>query len=609
MFWQIIKKSLSIFGKDNKESIEQSERLIQNAIEKHIAGNLQEAEVIYRAILEVQPNEPDALHLLGLVAHQVGNNKTAINLLEKAISVNPNASDFYFHCAEAYLALHKNDLAITRYKQALAIKPDYVDVLNNLGLALHKLKRYEETITHYEQAIVLKPDYAEAHNNLANSLQELDRQQEAITHYEQAIVLKPDYAEAHYNLGNTLQKLDRQQEAIIHYEQAIVLKPDYAEAHYNLGNTLQKLDRQQEAIIHYEQAIVLKPDYAEAHNNLGYTLQEIDQLIEAVKHYEQAIVLKPDYAEAHYNLGFAYLLNGSFEKGWLNYEWRYKTAENKRHIRNFNQPQWDGSPLNHQTIFLHAEQGLGDTIQFIRYLPMVANSGGNIIVECDQGIIHLFSEYKNIADFIGKGEPIPDFDVHSPLLSLPKIFNTTYDTIPSTVNYIHANETLINSWNKKLSSTKKYKVGFFWQGNKKYFRDKSRSIPLIKFKDLLSISGVEFISLQKGEGQEQIIESGFSHLVSDYTSQMDNVEKFADTVAIINGLDLIIGTDTSIIHLAGAMGKPVWLLLPFYPDWRWMLNKENSPWYPTMRLFRQQEIGDWGTVINQLKDELQKLVT
>ncbi len=643
MFRKIIKKLLPHYQEDQNPAVQNNtDKSIQDAIEKHIAGNLQEAEAIYQSILKEQPDEPDALHLLGLLAHQVGNNAASVDLIERAISVRNDVPDFYFHCGSAYQALDRRDLAIKRYEQALAINPDYFDVLNNLGLLLHGMgqlkeatRRYEqalavnpnfaeaynnlgniiqemnrpdEAIRRYEQALAIDPDYAEAHNNLGLSLLKSDSHAEAVSHFKRALILNPDYAEAHNNLANSFQESKLFEKAIYHYEQAINIKPDYAEAHNNLGLVLQKKELRDDAINYYKKAINIKPDYAEAHYNLGNILQEEVELKEAVYHYEQAINIKPDYAEAHYNLGFANLLNGSLEKGWDHYEWRYKTPEHKSITRNFSQPQWDGSSLNNQTILLHAEQGLGDTIQFIRYLPMIAEAGGKIIVECDPGLIHLFTDYAKIATFIGKGEPIPDFDVHSSLMSLPKIFGTSYESIPSDTNYINSNSRLVSSWKERLSGTNTFNVGIFWQGNKNYNRDKSRSIPLKQFEAILTVEKTEFVSLQKGDGQEQISENGFSHLISDYTSEMDNEEKFADTVAIINSLDLIIGTDTSIIHLAGAMGKPTWILLAYHPDWRWMLNIESSPWYPTMKLFRQQKKDDWESVINRVKLELEKII-
>jgi tetratricopeptide (TPR) repeat protein len=643
MLQQIIKRACSLFKKEKKSlNFNKNSQLIQNAIEKHVSGNLKEAGAIYQSILNEQPDDPNALHLLGLISHQTGNNKIAIDLIEKAIAVKPDVVDFYFHCGSAYQASHNNELAIERYEQALAINPKNADVLNNLGLALHGSGRQEDAIERYEQALVINPDYAEVFNNLGNALRELDKQQEAINHYEKALILNRDFAEAYNNLGLVIQDLDRQEESTKHFKKAIVIKPDYAEAHNNLGNALKEINQQEEAIKHYkqaliirpdyvetrtnlglmyhemgeleeaikqyEQALIIRPDYAEAHYQLGNTLQELARLEEAIKHYQLAISIKPDYAEAHYNMGLTYLLKGALREGWRNYEWRYKTKKFKHYKRVIDKPKWNGTSLKNRTILIHAEQGLGDTIQFIRYAPIVANTGGNVIVECHPGIIHLFESYKNSVTFIGKGEPLPDFDVHCSLLSLPGILNTTIDTIPSEINYIHTDKRLASSWKEKLSNSNKFKIGIFWQGNKNHNRDKFRSIPLKNFESLLSFSEIDFINLQKGEGHEQVIEYGFSNLITDYTAEMDNEERFSDTAALMQSLDLVIGTDTAIIHLAGAMGIPTWLLLPFHPDWRWMLKIEDTPWYPTMRLFRQEEIGNWHTVVKKIERELEKMI-
>jgi tetratricopeptide (TPR) repeat protein len=576
MIWQFIKKTLSLSTEDDSSNPpDEPNKLIQEAMAQHQAGLLQEAEIIYRGILAEEPNNPDALHLLGLVAYQVGNNEVAIELIEKAIEANPAVPDFYNNCGEAYRALANNELSLKCYKQALEIKPDF----------------------------------AEAYNNMGNALKVTGRNEEATTCFEEAIIIRPDFFQAHYNLGNSLQEAGKLEQAISHYQNAISNYPDYAEAHNNIGIALLEIGKHEEAITHYQKAISLNPDYAEANNNLGIALQEIGNHENAITRYQKAISLNPDYAEAHFNLSCLYLLLGNFEKGYEEYEWRLKLKSNVEHTRSFTQPQWDGRPLNGKTILIHAEQGLGDAIQFIRYVPMIAKAGGDIIVECDAKLSHLFSGYEDFTRFIGAGDDLPDFDIHASLLSLPNIFKTTLTTIPSANNYIHINDDLVASWKNKLSTLKNHKIGICWQGSVDNRKDQSRSMPLKYFSDIINIPEVSFISLQKGYGQEKIKDDGHTDAIADFSSEMDTHEKFIDTSAIIENLNLVIGVDTATIHLAGAMGKPVWVLLPYSPDWRWMLNTKDTPWYPSMRLFRQKEPGDWETVMDEIRVELGKLIT
>ncbi len=311
MLWQIIKKSFPLIGRNRKPAdLPVTNQLIQSAVAQHQAGNLQEAEHIYQSILEEQPDNPDALHLLGLVAHQTGNNEVAIDLIEKAINVAPSVADFYNNCGEAYRMLHQYDVAITRYEQALAINPDYAEAHNNLGNALNESDQPEQAIVHFEQALAINPDLVEAHNNLGNSLNELGRKEEAIAHFERALVINPDYAEAHNNLGVILQDLDRTEEVVAHFEQALTIKPDHFPAHNNMGNTFKELGLYEEAIACYEQALVINPEFADAHNNLGVALQELGRKDDAITSFEQALVINPNYAEAYNHLAMIKPMQG-----------------------------------------------------------------------------------------------------------------------------------------------------------------------------------------------------------------------------------------------------------------------------------------------------------
>jgi predicted negative regulator of RcsB-dependent stress response len=426
---------------------------------------------------------------------------------------------------------------------------------------------------------------------------------EAVASYQQALRLKPDYAEAQCNLGMALADQGKLTEAIACYQQALRLKPDLAEAHCNLGVALAQQGELGEAMRCYQHALRLKPDYAEAHGNVGVVRAEQGKLTEAVADYQQALRLKPDYAAAHLNLAQIWLLKGEFDRGWAEYEWRWKH-------RGFSpppypQPLWDGSSLQGRTILLFAEQGLGDTLQFIRYAPLVQRRGGNVIVQCQEPLQRLLATCAGIDHQVVAGRALPFFDVRAPLLSLPLLFRTSLATIPPNIPYLLADPALRAHWQQELSGLREFKVGITWRGNPEHKRDQRRSVPLLAFAPLAAVPGVRLVSLQKGPGREQLPDLADRLGLLDLA---DRLEDFADTAAVLTNLDLVITVDTAVAHLAGALGVPVWVALPLVPDWRWLLEREDSPWYPSMRLFRQSAWGDWAGVFERLTEALRRHV-
>jgi tetratricopeptide (TPR) repeat protein len=539
------------------------------AVQQHQAGQWQQAEQLYRAILQVEPQQVDALHLLGVLASQVG----------------------------------QHEQASTYIGQALRLQPDFVEAHINLGVALQKQGKLEEALASLHQALRLQPDSAEAHNNLGNVLQEQGQLDEAQACYQQALHLRPDYAEAHNNLGNVLQKQGKLVEALACLQQALRLKPDYTEAHNNLGNVLQKQGKLVEALACLQHALRLKPDFAEAHYNLGNVLKEQGQLTEALASYQQALRLTPDYAEAHWNRALVWLLAGDFEQGWPEYEWRWQRQEASP--PRFPQPRWDGASLHGQTILLWAEQGLGDTLQFVRYAPLVQARGGCVLVACQPALVPLLSRCPGIDQLLSQGSPLPPFDAWAPLLSLPGLLQTTLATVPRTVPYLFPDPERVQYWRQELHPLEGFKIGIVWQGNSRHQNDKQRSIPLAQFEPLARVERVQLISLQKGAGREQLEAVAERFPVIDLGQRLDG-DSLADAAAAMQNLDLLIACDTALAHLAGALGVPVWLALPFAPDWRWLLEREDSPWYPSMRLFRQQKWGDWDEVFARMAAALQQ---
>ena len=382
-------------------------------------------------------------------------------------------------------------------------------------------------------------------------------------------------------------KLD---EAVACYRRALELKPDYAEAHNNLGNALKDQGKLDEAVACYRRALELKPDYAEAHNNLGIALKDQGKLDEAVACYRRALELKPDYADAHLNLSLLSLLTGDFQRGWAEYQWRWKTKQCQQ--RDFPQPLWDGQPLEGRTILLHAEQGLGDTIQFIRYAPLVKQAGASVLVECQKPLVRLLAGCRGVDALIGRGDDLPPFDVQAPLLSLPGIFHTSLETIPADVPYLFADPGSIEHWRGGVGPDRRLQDRHCLAGA---IQNTATTVPARSrcscFESLAGLPGIRLLSLQKGRARSSCKRSRDHFPVTDLGSRL---EDFMDTAAVLTNLDLVITCDTAVAHLAGALGVPVWVALPFVPDWRWLLDRSDSPWYPTMRLFRQRTAGEIG---------------
>lgn len=565
-------------------------------------GKLEEAIICYKKVIELNPNNADLYCNLGNAFKTLGNLDEAVEYYRRASKLNPDNPVYYCNIGAALQESGTLDEAITNYMEAVKLNPNYAMAFSNLGSALQESGNLEEAIESYERAIVLNPDYSEAHTNLGTSLLEEGRPEEAIKCHNRAIELNPDCAEAHNNLGTALMKQGRFDNAITSYNEALFLKPEYAEAHNNLGTSLMAQNKFDAAIISHKRAIELKPDYAEAYNNLGTVLKGVGNPEEAIAYYKQAIELKQDYAQAHLNMAFALLLTKNFKEGLQEYEWRLRL--NKHTTETDQKPMWDGSSLNGKSILVYTEQGIGDSIQFVRYLPKVKEQGGYVIFECQQNLCRLLKDcdgIDEIREMASHSKSLVKFDAQIPLLSIPRISDVTVDSIPQSQSYIKPDPVLVSHWRAKLNNDNNLKVGIVWAGNPKHVDDRNRSCSLNDFLQLTSISGLTFYSLQKGVASAETN----NHPKGIKIVNLDNeLNDFADTAAAIDNLDLVIAVDTAVAHLAGAIGKPVWTLLPFVPDWRWMLERSDSPWYPSMRLFRQTQSNDWAGVFNQVKEAL-----
>jgi Tfp pilus assembly protein PilF len=471
-----------------------------------------------------------------------------------------------------------------------------------------ELRRAEQI---YRQIIQADPRNGDAFFSLGDVYQATGRLRDAVASYRDGLRFYPSVAKAHNNLGSALAGLGQFDEAIRNFEEAIRLVPAHAGAHSNLGNALRDQRRAGSggnaqllrAEQHVREALRLQPEFADAHNNLGNILRDQGRFAEAEACFAAAVRFNPRHANAHKNLGIVLLETGRLREGWPEYEWRWESDDTRR---SFPQPAWDGSPLAGRTILLHAEQGMGDTIQFIRYAALLRNQGARVIVECQKSLLPLVASCAGIDQLVGHGDPLPAFDVQAALLSVPRLVGTKLDSIPTTVPYLQASAAVVRLWQRELAPIRGLKVGIAWQGNPIYRGDRQRSIPLAAFARLARIGNVRLISLQKGPGIEQL-QKGERASVADLGSRLDNdAGAFMDTAAVLRNLDLVISSDTALPHVAGALGVPVWVALPLVPDWRWLLDREDCPWYPTMRLFRQRELDQWGPVFDEIAAELEK---
>lgn len=561
-------------------------------------GRLVEAETLFRAILAEAPDHPGSHHLLGLCEHQLGRNEAALVSIKRAIALNDSEPNYHNNLGTVYRSLGKIEEAIACYKHAVALKPGFAPALSNLGLALQQQGQLMPAQRALEQALQAKPDYAGAWYNLGNVLAARGEHDKAIEHYRRALAIDPNHLEALNNLGGALTELGAFDEATIYYRRVLAIQPANAAAHNNYGRVLAQRDELDSATQHFRQAISLQPHSVDAYINLGNVLMEEGDPAAAHDSYSRALALEPLHESAHWNDGLALLVQGDLALGFE--QWRWNTAAARRFGT---VKEWRGEALDGATILIHAEQGFGDAIHFARYLPLVAARGGRVVFEAPVEQHRLFAGIDGVTEVIAFGDKLPEFSWQCPLLSLPLAFNTTLATVPNAVPYVSANSAAVEEWRRRVAGSG-FKVGLVWAGRPEHKRDRHRSLPLSQLGPLAKLPDTAFFALQKGAavGEAENAPAGMrleilSPLLGD----------FADTAAAIMALDLVISVDTSVAHLAGALGKPVWILLPHAPDWRWLEQRSDSPWYPTARLFRQDSSRRWASVVEHVADELSAL--
>jgi len=570
------------------------------------AGRVADAETVYRQIIAQQPRNPDAPHLLGLLLGQTGRYDPALQFIRRALEIDPSRSDFYAGLSAVLSAQGQFMQAAQAISRALTLKPHEAEYHFRLGHILMQLGRLDDALAAFDMAAQISPGAPAAHNAVGIAFRRKGQLNAAIAWYGQALSLEANFPDAHNNLGEALYQNGQLDAAIVACRRALELRPKFPEALNNLGNALRKAGRLEEAVETYQKALAQRPDWPETHDNLGNAYFSQGELDLAAFSYANALAITPNYAPAQMNQGLLHLLRGDFEHGWDLYESRLKVPGATR-PKETPAATWDGSDLRGKRILVLSDQGFGDCIQFIRYAPMLAERGGQVVLACQEELLSLLDKSGGVSQTVKLNGPMPAADVYCPLLSLPRIFKTDLQTIPARTPYLSADAARRDQWRDRIGdSSGRLRIGLAWAGRPGDREELNRSIPLSMLAPLAEARrdhdrGALFYSLQLGDAAAQTAGPPAGMELIDLTGQ---IKDFSDTAAMIENLDLVITVDTAVAHLAGALGKPVWLLLAMIPDWRWMLKRADSPWYPTMRLFRQTRRGDWDAPLRELAEAL-----
>jgi len=604
-----------------------------------LQGHPQEALGLLESALQAKPNDFDARLARANTLFALKRYPDAVAGFEEALKLKPDAAEAHHNRGAALGAQGRHAQALEGFEKAIALKPDYLDAHNSRGNALRALGRREEALKSFENAFALKPTDPTALLNQAAVLRALKRNKEALARLDQAIAIRPDLLDAHVRRGEILEKLSQHERALESCDRAIALRPELPELHMNRGVILRRLRRYEAAVASFDRALAIHPALGKAHLARAQSLIELGQFSEALPSYENAVASKSDWVGAMISHGFAFarmarfkdalrsydqallfepdselahtnraltlLVKGDLRSGFREFEWRLEKLDRRKRLRLLPGTRWLGQEdLEGKKILLHWEQGLGDTLQFVRFVPMLARKGAKVLLQVQAPLVPLLREFPGTEIVVGPEDPLPPYDLHSPLMSLPLALGTTVDTIPAHIPYISPTPGRIAAWSQRLGAANKPRIGIAWSGSAGHVNDRNRSMSVGNLLPLAS-RGVELISLQKEvrDSDRDILRAHPE--IRHFGGQL---EDFSDTASLVSLMDLVVSVDTSVVHLAGAMGKPVWLLLPHPPDWRWLLDREDSPWYPTARLFRQSRFGEWDAVIHRLAEELPRFL-
>ncbi|MCX8520426.1 MAG: tetratricopeptide repeat protein, partial [Rhodoferax sp.] len=628
------KRTATALRPANQQQQQQTEALFQQGFQHFQQGRPEAAKTAFDQVLKQQPRHCNALYLLGAIAAQSKNPALAAELIGRALDIVPGFAEGHYNQSVALMELERFEDALHSCDRAIAIQPDYADAHYNRCLALEKLQRREDAVAGYQRLLALHPRHADACFKLGHLHRELQQWEQALGRYEQVIAIQPDHTEAQVQCGKALLKLQRPQDALASLERALALNPQHLEAHWQRGNAFMDLNqwdsalgcydqvlaqqadspylhakraealwhlgRMDEALQSCEQAIALKPDYVEAWCVQGAVLLERNQWQAALPSFDRAIAMNPDFADAWFNKSLALLVGGQFQQAWPLYEWRWKAEGGQR---TFAQPVWTGTEnLSGKTILLHCEQGFGDSIQFCRYARLVKQLGAKVLLGVPPKLAGLLAQLEGVDEVLQHGNVLPAFDYHCPFLSLPLAFKTELHSIPNLGPYLTCTAAKRSAWALRLGASSRLRVGLVWRGNAAHKNDRNRSVPLAEWLAHLP-PGLDYVSLQKDlpDADLQLLRThGITHYGED-------LHDFSDTAALCDGMDLVISVDTSVAHLAAAMGKPTWILLPYTPDWRWLLERSDSPWYSSARLYRQAQPAQWQHVLERVAAELRSL--
>jgi tetratricopeptide (TPR) repeat protein len=570
-------------------------------------GQPEQAAECYRRALKLRPDHAAAWHGLGVCCQALGRADEAIEAFQSAVAWKPGYALAHRRLGLLLRARNQPEDALRCFQRVAELEPDSSEAHNNAGAQLLEMGKSAAAEGYLRRAVALAPDFAEAHSNLGKALRDLHRAPEAEACFREALRLRPDSAEALDDLGIALSDRNKFDESLACFEKALRIAPERPETHCNFGHALLLQDHFPEAMRWLREAIRLKPDFTDAWNNLGGVVLadalmrgDDEGLDEAERCFRRALEIKPDSAEVHTNLALLHLLRGRYEEGWREWEWRWRFKE--AYLDRYPRPMWRGEPLEGRTILLHTEGGFGDTLQFVRYATLLRPRAGRVVLRCPAAVRALLSGCPGIDLVIDESQDAPWFDVHAPLMSLPGLLGTTPDNIPAPVPYILPDPDLAAFWRDRIGERPGFKVGIAWQGNPQFKGDRRRSIPLTCFEPLSRVSGVHLFSLQMGFGSEQLAPVASRWEIGDLGLP------FSEKAAAMMSLDLIVTSDTAIAHLAGALGRPVWMAVCYTPDWRWFTRRLDSPWYPTMRLFRQPGPGQWPVVFDRMAACLKELV-
>jgi len=622
----------------------------QTALQYYNEGKLDEALFICRDILRVQPDYLEAVHLLamlyyrrrdydravssmetilnhapddyyayfllGNIFQEQGNLEKAATFFEKSVALNPSFADAYYNLAIILEKTIQFEKALISYKKALALNPNLADVHNNLGNLLLKMKRFDEALPYLGKALQLNPHYVLAFNNMGMALKGQGHPDEAILHFRKAIEINPAFADAYYNLAIVLKEKDKADEAMLNFKKAIELNPAFADAYYNLAIVLKEKDKADEAITLFQRAVELNPAFADAYCNLAIIFEESGMLNNALSYYQKALQINPDDAEVLWNMSLAMLSSGNFKEGWRKYEWRFEVKDFKQ--RTFPIPRWDGSSLKGKTLFIHAEQGVGEEIMFASCLPEVIAPADSCVIECDKRLVPLFTRsfpkatvIHHIQSWDDFPHNIPSVDMKTAIGSLPLFLRSNLSSFPQYKAYLIPDPLKVEWWRNRFAALGTgLTIGISWRGGGKASEKRLRSTVLEQWTTLFSVPGVHFINLQYGDCSGELREAGDTLGVTiHHWEDADPLKDLDGFAAQVSALDLVISVDNATVHMAGALGIPVWTLLPFACDWRWMREYEDTPWYKTVRLFRQSTQGAWDKVFERVTSNLKQYIS